>query len=116
MCPRTPFRAIWFLILPGVGSQAGCSITAQVIPFTDGSRINKNLCLLCPRTSVFRILEQLPAFQAALVRCQDCVELFCYDCFKMTHAAGTAMRSQPLEELACYLHESNNPRLANLAL
>eukprot|EP00913_Durusdinium_trenchii_P026781 g25122.t1 len=48
--------------------------------------------------------------KAALVRCQDCVELFCYDCFKMTHAAGTAMRSQPLEELACYLHESNNPR------
>ena len=27
--------------------------------------------------------------QAALVSCQDCVELFCYDCFKLTHAAGT---------------------------
>merc|ERR1712157_24817 len=30
--------------------------------------------------------------QAALVRCQDCVELFCYDCFKKTHARGKRQR------------------------
>merc|ERR1712110_208937 len=30
--------------------------------------------------------------KASLVRCQDCVELFCYECFKKTHARGKRQR------------------------
>merc|ERR1712112_714529 len=30
--------------------------------------------------------------KSALVRCQDCVELFCYECYKDTHACGKRKR------------------------
>lgn len=30
--------------------------------------------------------------RSALVRCQDCVDLFCYDCFKNTHRYGKRVK------------------------